>query len=76
MGHAAFYFLVLSFYIGSLHAGFSTQALSTEAMTLLNFKAAVTDPHGALAGWNASHSSTCNWTGIWCDPTSKNVISM
>ncbi|KAI5066781.1 hypothetical protein GOP47_0017309 [Adiantum capillus-veneris] len=76
MGYSAFYLLVFSCYVGSLYAGFFAHALPTEGMTLLVFKEAVADPHGALAGWNASHSSPCNWTGIWCDPLSKKVISI
>ncbi|KAL8108252.1 hypothetical protein AgCh_024630 [Apium graveolens] len=51
-------------------------SLEVEIQALKAFKNSVTkDPLGALHDWNDS-SHHCNWTGIKCQPSSKQVVSI
>ncbi|XP_051141375.1 LRR receptor-like serine/threonine-protein kinase RPK2 [Andrographis paniculata] len=34
---------------------------------LLEFKAALSDPYGALSTWELNGSDHCSWTGVFCD---------
>jgi Leucine-rich repeat (LRR) protein len=45
----------------------------TDALALLEFKRAVSDPGGALSSWNAS-TRLCQWKGVTCadDPNKNN----
>ncbi|XVF75840.1 hypothetical protein PTKIN_Ptkin13bG0219100 [Pterospermum kingtungense] len=49
---------------------------SSEADTLLNFKAFIDDPKHSLSIWsNTSGVHHCNWTGITCIPTPSLYVS-
>lgn len=74
MATIAFCFFLLL--LGTFFASPPADALSQEGQSLLAFKAAVTDPGGVLANWDASQVSPCNWTGVSCDSLSNYVISI
>lgn len=73
MGYTIYLFLCTLLVASLLVA---THALSTEGRSLLAFREAVVDPRGVLAGWNSSDTTPCNWTGIWCDPLSMNIVTI
>uniref|UniRef100_A0A0E0GG69 non-specific serine/threonine protein kinase n=1 Tax=Oryza nivara TaxID=4536 RepID=A0A0E0GG69_ORYNI len=48
-------------------------ATAAERGILLEFKAAVTDPNGALASWTAGGDPCVDFAGVTCDPSSRAV---
>ncbi|KAH7851259.1 hypothetical protein Vadar_009138 [Vaccinium darrowii] len=51
-------------------------SLSSDALSLLAFKSAISyDPNKLLSNWNLS-TPHCTWYGVLCSPTSKRVISL
>ncbi|XP_015623991.1 receptor kinase-like protein Xa21 isoform X2 [Oryza sativa Japonica Group] len=60
--------LLLLFYgVGNI-SGSTLPDNSTDMLSLLGFKEAITnDPSGVLSNWNTS-IHLCSWNGVWCSP--------
>ncbi|KAK1578435.1 hypothetical protein Q3G72_030246 [Acer saccharum] len=55
----------------------SSAAASTEADTLLSFKASIDDPKNSLSSWsNISTVHYCNWTGVTCVTAASSQLSV
>ncbi|KAK3154709.1 hypothetical protein QOZ80_2BG0194170 [Eleusine coracana subsp. coracana] len=46
--------------------GGNSSALAADELALLSFKAALSDPAGSLASWNASNRLCSTWRGVTC----------
>ncbi|KAL6206820.1 hypothetical protein ACLB2K_024066 [Fragaria x ananassa] len=52
-------------------------SLEVEVEALKAFKKSITsDPNGTLTDWTSEASHHCNWSGIACDPSTNQVISI
>ncbi|KAJ1685713.1 hypothetical protein LUZ63_017103 [Rhynchospora breviuscula] len=50
--------------------------LNDEVLSLIVFKAAITDPNAALATWTESDATPCSWTHVECDAATSRVIRL
>ncbi|XP_021726527.1 receptor-like protein kinase HSL1 [Chenopodium quinoa] len=53
-----------------------TLSINQEGLYLQHVKQSLDDPNGFFSGWNDSHRTPCNWTGITCDSASGSVTSI
>ncbi|KAL7212601.1 hypothetical protein ACSBR2_015315 [Camellia fascicularis] len=68
-------FLVCSVLVGSVISLEPSSEVQIEALKA--FKNSITnDPFGALLDWNDTKLHHCNWSGIACDTSSNQVISV
>ncbi|CAD6214817.1 unnamed protein product [Miscanthus lutarioriparius] len=60
--------LLLLLAVAAGAAGAAGSGTDTDADALLAAKAALSDPTGALASWDAASSDHCTWAGVTCAP--------
>ncbi|XP_066324582.1 leucine-rich repeat receptor-like serine/threonine-protein kinase BAM1 [Miscanthus floridulus] len=60
--------LLLLLAVAAGAAGAAGSGTDTDADALLAAKAALSDPTGALASWDAASSDHCAWAGVTCAP--------
>lgn len=52
-------------------AASSVSSSDSDKSALLQFKASLSDPYGALSNWVPTGSSHCSWDGVTCDSNSR-----
>ncbi|KAK1304778.1 Leucine-rich repeat receptor-like protein kinase TDR [Acorus calamus] len=67
--HSLVFFLVITASISS-----SAASLPLQLLSLLSLKASLTDPLSSLHDWRLP--GPCSWTGITCDQTTGDVVSL
>ncbi|KAJ3694780.1 hypothetical protein LUZ60_000157 [Juncus effusus] len=70
--HGAFFFITLMFsWFFSSFALLTSKGVNYEVQALMNIKASLRDPHGALKNWDKDAVDPCSWTMVSCSPQSS-----
>ncbi|KAK1271215.1 putative inactive leucine-rich repeat receptor-like protein kinase [Acorus gramineus] len=64
-------FIIFSIFIVSFTA--IATALTSDGLSLLAFKSAVSDPLSALSDWDSSSGDPCHWSGVSCSNLSASL---
>ncbi|KAL4581987.1 hypothetical protein LXL04_006524 [Taraxacum kok-saghyz] len=72
--HKPYNFLLITLFVFTSSSYFhAVSGDDSDKSTLLEFKAAVSDPSGVLMSWNLNSSDHCSWIGVTCASESRVV---
>ena len=71
--HKPYNFLLITLFVFTSSYFHSVSGDDSDKSTLLEFKAAVSDPSGVLMSWNLNSSDHCSWIGVTCASDSRVV---